>query len=216
LLIAFGALLIGLVVGIPLGIQAALRVGSWADRLVTAIASLGVALPSFWLGMILVTVFSLGFQWFPASGVASLTTDPLNALHHAALPCIALAGGTIAEVARQLRSVLIEVLSSQYVRTLHAKGLSPASILWKHGMRNVSVTLLTVVGLMVNRLLAATVVVEAVFAIPGTGSLVAYSAINKDFPVIQGVVLVLVVLVLLTNLTVDICASLLDPRIRRG
>ncbi len=213
LLIASGALLLGLAIGVPLGISAALRQGSMLDQLVTGLASFGVALPSFWLAMILVTVFALKLQWFPASGASPLTVKPGDALWHAALPAVALAGGTVAEVARQLRSALIEVLASQYMRTLRAKGLSSAAILWKHGLRNVGVTLLTVIGLMVNRLLGATVVVEAVFAIPGTGSLVSYSAINKDFPVVQGVVFMLALAAILTNLVVDLLTVLVDPRI---
>jgi peptide/nickel transport system permease protein len=104
------------------------------------------------------------------------------------------------------------VLGSQYVRTLRAKGLGPIAILWKHGLRNISVTLLTLVGLLVNRLFSGAVVIEAVFAIPGAGSLVAYSAINKDFPVVQGVVLVFVVMVIVINMVVDIVGALLDPR----
>jgi peptide/nickel transport system permease protein len=128
------------------------------------------------------------------------------------LPAVALATAVIAELTRQVRSALIEVLGSQYVRTLHAKGLGPVAILWKHGLRNISVTLLTLVGLQVNRLLSGAVVIEAVFAIPGAGSLVAYSAINKDFPVVQGVVLVFVVMVIVINLVVDVVGALLDPR----
>jgi peptide/nickel transport system permease protein len=213
LLIVAGALVLGLGLGVPLGILAALRSGTMVDEVVTGLASFGVALPSFWLAMVVVTVFALQWHVFPASGAALLWQDPVEALRHAALPAIALAGSTVAEVARQLRSSLIEVLGSQYIRTLRAKGLSPSRILWKHGLKNVSVTLLTVTGLMVNRLLSATVVVEAVFAIPGTGSLVSYSAINKDFPVVQGVVLVLVVGVIAVNLLVDLLAVWLDPRV---
>ncbi|MGZ5895496.1 MAG: ABC transporter permease subunit, partial [Xanthobacteraceae bacterium] len=131
---------------------------------------------------------------------------------HATLPAVALAVGVVAELARQVRSALIEVLQSQYYRTLRAKGLGPIAMLWKHGLRNVSVTLLTLLGLQVNRLFSGAVVIEAVFAIPGAGSLVAYSAINKDFPVVQGVVLVLVIVVILVNLAVDIINGFLDPR----
>jgi peptide/nickel transport system permease protein len=215
LLIAFGALLLGLVIGVPLGIASAVWVDSPVDWLVGGVSSLGVALPSFWFAMILVSSFALGFHWFPASGSVSLIQDPLEAIRHAVLPSIALAGAAVAEIARQLRSALIEVLPSQFIRTLRAKGLSPASILWKHALRNVSITMLTVTGLTINRLLGATVVVEAVFAIPGTGSLISYSAINKDFPVVQGIVLVLVVGVIVTNLIVDVLAALLDPRATR-
>ena len=204
LLIVALALLISLAAGIPLGILAATRPGSRLDTAVTSFASLGVALPNFWLAMILVAALALSWNIFPATGSVALGKDPAKALLHATLPALALAAGGIAEVVRQLRSALIEILSSQYVRTLHAKGLSPTAILWKHGLKNVGVTLLTVVGLLVNRLLGATVVVEAVFAIPGMGSLIVHAAIHKDFPVVQGVVLAMVVIVIALNLLIDI------------
>ena len=213
LLIAAAALVLSAAIGIPLGVAAATHVGSRIDAGVTGFVSLGVALPSFWLAMILVANFSLRLGWFPATGAVALTSAPADALRHAILPALALAAGGAAELARLLRSALIEVLASQYMRTLRAKGLGPVAILWKHGLKNVSVTLLTILGLLVNRLLAGAVVIEAVFAIPGIGSLVAYSAINKDFPVVQGVVLVLVVIVLLVNLLVDVLSVILDPRV---
>jgi peptide/nickel transport system permease protein len=213
ILIATYALLIASAIGIPLGILAATKVGSRVDAFVTSVASLGVALPSFWLAIILVATLSLDLHLFPATGARSFSLDPAGAIRHATLPAIALATGVIAELARQVRSALIEVLGSQYVRTLRAKGLGPIAILWRHGLRNISVTLLTLVGIQVNRLLSGAVVIEAVFAIPGAGSLIAYSAINKDFPVVQGVVLVFVVMVILINLIVDMLGALLDPRV---
>src|SRR4029079_3736937 len=179
---------------------------------VTSVASLGVALPSFWLAILLVANFSLAFHWFSATGARPITVDPKLAIIHATLPAVALAVGVIAELARQVRSALIEVLNSQYIRTLRAKGLWSGAVLWKHGLRNISVTLLTLLGLQVNRLFSGAVVIEAVFAIPGVGSLVANSALNKDFPVVQGVVLVLVAIVILINLIVDVLSALLDPR----
>lgn len=213
LLISTYALLIASAIGIPLGVLAATRVGSRVDSFVTSVASLGVALPSFWLAILLVVTFSLDLGWFPATGARAITVDPWLAIKHATLPAIALAVGVVAELARQVRSALIDVLSSQYIRTLRAKGLNPLSVLWKHGLRNVSVTLLTILGLQVNRLFSGAVVIEAVFAIPGAGQLVAYSAINKDFPVVQGLVLVFVVMVILINLIVDVLNALLDPRV---
>jgi peptide/nickel transport system permease protein len=202
-----------MLVGIPLGIAAATKPGSWIDGFVMAIASLGVAVPNFWLGMLLVAFFSLQLNWLPATGAVSLMKDPWASLSHAILPAVALASGGIAEVARQLRSSLVEILSSQQVRTLHAKGLPPSSILWRHGLKNVSVNLLTVVSLLANRLLAATVVVEAVFAIPGMGGLIVNGAMNRDFPVVQGVVFTMVLIVVTLNLLTDILYSVLDPRI---
>lgn len=213
LLIALCALVISAAVGIPLGIAAATRAGSRLDAALSGLVSLGVALPSFWLGMILVATFALKLHWFPATGAIAFWSNPGDALRHAFLPALALASGGMAELARQVRSAMIEVLNSQNVRTLRAKGLRPASILWKHGLRNVSVTLLTILGLLVNRLFAGAVVIEAVFGIPGVGSLIAYSALNKDYPVVQGVVLVLVTIVLGINLVVDALNLLLDPRV---
>jgi peptide/nickel transport system permease protein len=213
LLIVSGALILSISVGVPLGLTAATHVDSPVDRLVTTVASLGVAVPNFWFGMILVGFFALGLGWFPTTGAASLTQDPRAAIMHAALPSIALAMGGTAEIARQLRSAMIEVLGSQYVRTLHAKGLPQSSILWRHGLKNVSLTLLTVIGLVFNRTLGATVAVEAVFAIPGTGSLVVTSATNKDFPIVQGTVFVLVMIVIACNLLIDLLYTVLDPRV---
>jgi peptide/nickel transport system permease protein len=210
LVIVAGSLLISLLVGIPLGMAAAVRPGSRLDQFVMVISSLGVAVPSFWLAMMLVSVFALALRWLPATGAGD---DPGSVLRHAILPSIALSAGGIATITQQLRSALADVLSSQYVRTLRAKGLSSADILWRHGLKNVSVPLLTVVGLLINRLLGATVVIEAVFAIPGTGSLVVNAAIGKDFPVVQGVVLTMVILVIVVNLAIDALYTFLDPRV---
>ena len=213
MLLVCGALLISLSVGVPLGILAATRAGSRLDMIVTSIASFGVALPNFWLAMILVATFALGWNLFPATGAVRLSADPQAAIWHAVLPSLALAAGGIAEVVRQLRSALIEILSSQYVRTLYAKGLSPVAILWKHGLKNVAVTLLTVIGLLASRLLGGAVVIEAVFAIPGMGSMVVRAAIVKDFPVVQGVVFTMVILVIAINMVIDLLYTVVDPRV---
>jgi peptide/nickel transport system permease protein len=213
--IVFGAVLISIIVGVPLGIWSATRSGQFTDTVITTTSSVGIALPNFWLGMILVSYFSLQMGWLPASGSAPSGSGLGEIFRYAALPAAALAAGGIAEVTRQTRSALIEVLNSQYVRTLRAKGLSPRALLLKHGLRNIGVTLLTVLGLLINRTLGATVVIEAVFAIPGLGNLVVQSAITKDFPVVQGVVLVLVLVVIAVNLIVDVLYSVVDPRISR-
>lgn len=213
LLIVLTAMVIALAIGIPLGILAASRPDGLRDRSVTAIASLGIAVPNFWLAMILVSWLSLELGLFPATGSHPFSADPGRALHHALLPAIALASGGVAEVSRQLRSSLVEIMSSQQVRTLHAKGLTPAAILWKHGLKNVSVNLLTVATLLFNRMLAATVVVEAVFAIPGMGNLIVNAALTRDLPVVQGVVFVMVLVVIAVNLIADVLYTVLDPRI---
>jgi peptide/nickel transport system permease protein len=203
---------ISFAIGAPLGVWAASRQGRFIDSLVMSIASIGMAIPNFWLAMMLISFFALDMRWFPVTGAVPLTKDPFASVHHAFLPALALAAGGIAEISRQLRASLIELLSSQQVRTLHAKGLSPAAILWKHGLKNVGINLLTVLTLLVNRMLGATVVIEAVFAIPGMGSLIVGAALQRDFPVVQGVVLVMILIVLVINLIADLLYGLLDPR----
>lgn len=215
LLVVGLAMLVSLVIGIPLGITAAVRPRSLVDSFVTAFASLGIALPSFWLGMILVSIFAMSLNWFPVSGMVKFATNPWGAVWHSILPAIALAASGVAEVARQTRSALLEVQSSQYMRTLLAKGLPQSKIFWKHGLKNISVTLLTVIGLLFNRLLGGTVVIEAVFAISGMGSLVVSAATGKDYPVIQGVMLTMVVIVVAVNLAIEILYAVFDPRVMK-
>ena len=215
LLIVAIALMLALATGIPMGIAAAIKPNGWVDKIVSMVASLGVAIPGFWLAMILVAEISLKLNWLPATGAKSFTVSPWDAIRHALLPAIAIAAYGMAEVARQLRGSLLEVLSSQYVRTLHAKGLSMSRILWQHGLKNVSVNLFTIVSLLVNRMLAATVVVEAVFAIPGLGSLIVRGAIQRDFPIVQGVVFAMVIVVILVNLIADLLCAAVDPRIEQ-
>ena len=215
LLIVVIALVLALVTGIPMGIVAAIKPNGWVDKVVSMLASLGVAIPVFWLAMILVAEISLRLNLLPATGAKPLLTSPWEALRHALLPAIAIAAYGMAEVARQLRGSLLEVLSSQYVRTLHAKGLSMSKILWQHGLKNVSVNLFTIISLLVNRMLAATVVVEAVFAIPGMGSLIVRGAIQRDFPIVQGVVFAMVIMVIVVNLVTDLLCATVDPRIEQ-
>lgn len=213
LLLVLYALVIGALIGIPFGILAATRQGTTLDKVITSIASLGVAVPNFWLGIILVATFALSLRWFPATGATSIFEDPGRAIYFMTLPALALSTSVIAVLARQVRSALLEVLNSQHIRTLRAKGLSSGSILWKHGLRNVAATMLTITGLQVNQLFSGAVILEAVFAIPGLGSLITYSALNKDFPIVQGVALALVVFVILVNLLVDVLNAILDPRV---
>jgi len=213
LLLVVYALVLGTVIGIPLGLYAATQEGTTADKLITSFASLGVAIPNFWLGIILVTYFSLTWRIFPATGAVSFWENPIEAIYYATLPAVALSTGVVAVLARQVRSALLEVLGSQYIRTLRAKGLGTTAVLWKHALRNVAATMLTITGLQVNRLFSSAVILEAVFAVPGVGSLISYSALNKDIPVVQGIALVLVVYVIAINLIVDVLNAILDPRV---
>ena len=213
LLIVIYGMVIAIVIGAPLGIWAAAKPNSVADSIATAAASFGVAVPYFWVGMVLVLVFGLRLGWFPATGAVPFSEDPVGAIRSATLPAVALSMSGIAEIVRQLRSSLLEVLSSNYVRTLRAKGLSSTAILWRHGLKNVGITLVTVIGLVFNRKLGATVVIETVFAIPGIGSAVVYAAVNKDFVVVQGIILLFALIVVSVNLFTDLLYSLLDPRV---
>ena len=214
LLIVAIALILALIIGIPMGIVAAIKPNGWstrrsADRLARRRHSGFLARDDPGRGI------SLKLNWLPATGAKSFSGSPREAIRHALLPGIAIAAYGMAEVARQLRGSLIEMLSSQYVRTLHAKGLSMTRILWQHGLKNVSVNLFTVISLLVNRMLAATVVVEAVFAIPGMGSLIVRGAIQRDFPIVQGVVFAMVIVVITVNLIADLLCAAVDPRIEQ-
>lgn len=215
LFIVVYAVILSVLIGVPLGILASSRPNSKLDGTIMGISSLGVAVPNFWLGMVLVSFFALTWNWFPATGFTPPSESFSSAIWFATLPAIALCTNGIAEVARQLRSSLVEIHSSQHVRTLHAKGLSPSAILWKHGLKNVSVNLLTVISLLFNKALAATVVVETVFAIPGMGNTIVKAVLEGDFPVVQGAVLAMVVTVIIVNLMTDVLYTVMDPRIKQ-
>lgn len=214
LTLAAAALTFAVVVGVPLGVAAARRRNTAGDTVITGAATLGIAVPNFWLGMMLVLLFAIQLGWFPATGYVSFTEDPLRSLWHVALPAIALGAVGAAEIARQLRSALIEVFQSDFMRTHRAKGLPGRAQVWRHALKNAGIPLTTIVALQVNRMLGATVVVEALFALPGVGSLVVQATTQRDYPVIQGVVFVIVILVVATNLVADQAYRYIDPRIR--
>lgn len=214
LTLAAAAMVVAVVVGVPLGVAAARRRGSSGDTVITGAATLGIAVPNFWLGMVLVLVFALRLGWFPATGFVPLTEDPLRSLWHVVLPAVALGAVGAAEICRQLRSALIEVFQSDYMRTHRATGVRTRPLVWRYALKNAGLPLATILALQVNRLLGATVVVEALFAIPGVGSLVVQATTQRDYPVIQGVVFVIVILVVVTNLVVDVAYRYIDPRIR--
>jgi len=214
MLVATGALLIAVAVGVPLGVWAASNAGTRIDRLFTGVSTLGIAVPNFWLGMLLVLLFATTLGWFPATGGADPLRDPAGALRSAVLPSIALGAVGAAEVSRQVRSAMIENLSSDFVRTHRAKGLSQASIIWRHALKNSSLPLATVIGLQVGTFLGSAVAIEAVFGLSGIGSLVVTATNQRDYPLIQGIVFVLALLVLAATLIVDIAYRILDPRIR--
>jgi peptide/nickel transport system permease protein len=212
--IVVAGLIIAVVLGVPAGVIAARRANSAGDQIITTASSVGVAMPSFWLGLIFVSLFALRWKLLPATGFVRLTDNPFESIRHVILPGVAIGIAGAAEIARQLRAVMIEVLASDYVRTLRAKGLPMRTIVWRHALKNSSVSLLTIIGLQVNRFLGATVIIEAVFGIGGVGTLVVNATQKRDFPMVQGVVLVMVLVVIFVNLLTDIAYRLIDPRIR--
>ncbi|WP_134323226.1 ABC transporter permease [Cumulibacter soli] len=213
LILALFALVVAICVGLPSGVVAASKPDSRLDRFLTTGSTLGIAIPNFWLGMMLIMVFALGLGWFPGPGGVSLAEDPAAALYGLVLPAIALGLVGGAEIARQVRSAMIENLSADYIRTHRAKGVPQGVIIWRYALKNSGIPLATIIGLQVSRLLGSAVVVEAVFGLSGIGTLVVEATSQRDYPVIQAIVFVAAIVVLLVNLVVDISYRLLDPRI---
>ena len=213
LLLTLFALLVAIAIGLPAGVFAAQRPESRLDRFLTTASTAGIAIPNFWLGMMFIIVFALTLGWFPGPGGPSLQDDPSEALWGLVLPSIALGVVGAAEICRQVRSAMIENLSADYVRTHRAKGLRTRDIVWKHALKNSGLPFITIVGLQISRLIGSAVVVEAVFGLSGMGSLVVTATSQRDYPVIQAVVFVVAIIVLLTNLIVDVLYRVLDPRI---
>ena len=208
------AILLSLLISVPLAVLSATRRGGWVDRLATVASSVGIAVPSFWLGLILVLIFSLTLGWLPATGYVPLGQDPAGWLRHILLPALTLGVATAAESTRQLRGSIIEVLQQDYVRTARAKGLRARMIIGKHVLKNASVPLVTVIGLQVTLLLGGAIVVEQVFGVPGLGQVAINAVTTRDIPVIQGVVLVAVLVAMLSNLLVDLTYGYLNPKVR--
>lgn len=208
------SLAVALMISIPAGIAAATRRGTWIDRASTFGASLGVAMPNFWLGLVFVLVFALWNPWFPATGYVPLTEDPWRWLRHITLPALTLGTAAAAETTRQLRSSLSDVLQQDYIRTARAKGLPGWVVTLKHGLKNAAVPVVTVIGLQVSLLLGGAVIVEQVFGIPGLGQLAIRAVLERDIPMIQGIVVATTVTVLFVNLLVDLTYGWLNPKVR--
>ena len=209
-----GAILIGLLISVPLGVFAAMRRGSWADRVTIFATSLGIAAPEFFIGLLLVLLVALEWGWLPATGYIPFAEDPIEYFRRLTLPCITLGLGVAAEMARQVRGAMIDVLSRDYIQTARAKGLSTFSIIVKHGLKNAAIPVVTVLGLQVRRLLGGTVIVEQIFAMNGVGQLAVRAVFLRDLPVLLGVALTTAVVVLLINLLVDMSYGYFDPKVR--
>jgi peptide/nickel transport system permease protein len=207
------AMLISFIIGMVFAIASVIKPNSWMDYVARFFGTLGTAIPNFWLAMLLVVVFSVKLGWLPATGFISIFENPGGFLQSVLLPAICLGAFGAAQITRQLRSSLLEVLDSDYIRTAYSKGLLLWPVIWKHALRNALLPVVTTVGLLFGNMLGATVVIESVFAIPGMGQLAVNSILQRDFPMLQGVVLVMVVMVLIINFVTDVIYSILDPRI---
>ncbi|HEY9274583.1 MULTISPECIES: ABC transporter permease [Achromobacter] len=201
-------------VAVPLGTAAAWRLGGKLDRAVSALCIGGFSIPVFVVGYVLIYALALNLGWFPVQGYTPLSGGVWHWLQRLVLPSLALSLVYIALITRVTRAAVSEALTEEHVRTARAKGLSERAVLWQHGVRNAAVPIVTVLGLSVAALLGGVVITETVFAIPGLGSLTVDAVVNRDFPVIQGVVLFFSVIYVLINLSVDFTYVLLDPRIR--
>ena len=210
------AMVVALLIAVPVGILSAVRPNSNADRAGTVLAMSGVAVPDFWLGIMLIYAFSVWLKVLPPSGYVPLSQGLWPSLLSMVLPALSLGMAFSALVMRQLRSSLIEVLQQEFVLAARAKGLPESRVVGRHALKNALIPVVTVVGLQTGRLFGGAVVVETIFALPGLGRLAADSIFFRDFPMLQGVVLILALAVLLANLLTDLLYAFLDPRIRYG
>lgn len=212
--LAVFSMLISLLIALPAGLLSALRRGSWVDQGVTLLALSGISLPNFFLGILLIYLFSIRLAWIPASGYTSLLENPARNLLLLLLPAVTLGVHSGAVLTRYLRSSLSETLMQDYVRTAHAKGLPARRVTLKHALRNALIPFLTVFGLQLGGLLGGAVITEQIFSIPGFGRLLVDAVFTRDLPVIQGMVLVSAVAVFLVSFLVDLGYAAADPRIR--
>jgi peptide/nickel transport system permease protein len=207
-------LILTVLFAIPLGIVAAWKVGTWIDHGVMIIAVLGFSVPSFVLAYLLILTFSVELDLLPVQGYVSIRVGFLPFIEHLILPSIALGLIYGALIARVTRASMLEVLSQDYIRTAHAKGLANTQVLLRHALKNAAVPIVTVVGIGVALLISGVIVTETVFAIPGIGRLTVDAILRRDYPIIQGVILLFSAVYVLVNLAVDISYTLLDPRVR--
>jgi peptide/nickel transport system permease protein len=216
LLLAGTALVIALLVAIPLGIVSAVKRYSAVDYLATVAAFFGVSVPNFWLGIMLIVLFSVTLGWLPSAGMrtAGVQAGPGDVVAHLIMPAIVLSTFPLAQLMRYARSSMVEVLGQDYVRTARAKGLGPARVLGTHALRNALIPVVTVLGVITPRLLSGAVITETIFAWPGLGRLAVDAAITRDYPLIMGLVMTTAVLVVVSNLVVDVAYVALDPRIQ--
>jgi ABC-type dipeptide/oligopeptide/nickel transport system permease component len=206
--LAVAGLAVAIAIGLPLGMLAAARKGGWIDAFAMMLSYVGSSMPVYWLGLLLVLLFSFTLHWFPSAGGTGFRS--------LVMPAVTLGLLSAGVLARLIRSSMLEVGTEDYMRTAHAKGLPTRLVILRHGLKNAMIPVLTMIGLQFGALLAGTVVTETVFSRPGLGRLIVNAILSKDYPLVQGAILFLAVVYLLVNLAVDIAYAWLDPRIRYG
>jgi len=208
------SLLIAIAIAVPLGIWSAVHRDRWQDMIGSGLALAGISLPDFFWGIVLILVFARTLDWLPSSGYASPIDDPRHALTYALLPSITLALSLMAHLMRMTRSAMLEVLSQDFIRVCRAKGLGAGAVILRHALRNAITPVLTVAGLQLGYLFGSIIVVESLFNYTGIGWLTYQALLNRDIPLVQATILMIAIVVMLTNLGVDILYTLLDPRVR--
>lgn len=209
-----GTMVLASIVGVSLGLAAALRQGGTLDRVILLLASVGTSIPGFWLGLIFMLVFAVALGWFPLLGYTRLSTDPVGWLTHMVLPVSALAVRAGSIIARQTRNSMAEVLSADYVQAVRARGLSRRVVVGRYVLRNGMVPVTTTIGVQATTVIVVSFIMERVFALPGVGTLVVDAVVRSDFPVVQGTLLVVGCFAILSQLFVDIAYGFLNPRAR--
>ncbi len=212
--IAAFALLFSILMGIPLGILAAWKANTWVDRVVMIFAVLGLAVPGFWLGFNMIWLFAVTLGWFPAIGYSPLSEGVASWARSITLPSVTVGMVVAALITRMTRSSMLEVLREDYIRTARAKGLRETVVLLRHALKNAALPIVTIIGLSLAGLIAGLVVTETVFAIPGVGRLLVDAVLRRDYPVVQGVVLITAAVYVVVNLGVDLTYAYIDPKIR--
>ncbi len=205
---------IAVFIGVPIGILSAAMRGRWIDQTAIGIAMLAASVPSFWIGLTLIKYFAVDLPWFPVAGYGPPDASLPERLRHLVLPAVALGIPNSALILRFTRTSMLDVLSDDYVRTARAKGLSPLVVVLKHALRNAMIPILTVVGLTAAVMIAGAIVTETVFGLPGVGNLIVSAVLRRDYPVIQGALLVVSGIYVLINLSVDLLYAVVDPRVR--
>lgn len=213
--LAVAAIVTAAIIGVPIGITAALNRGRFWDGLLTSLSTLGISLPVYILGSLFILLFSLKLGWLPSSGYTDISRNASLHFLKLVLPALTLGLGLAASIARMTRSSMLEILGRDFVRSLRARGMGEGRIIWRHVLRNAAIPIVTIVGLQLGNLMGGTVLVEALFNWPGLSTLLVTAVSNRNYPLVQGSILTIAALFILINLCVDLAYSLLDPRIRR-